>query len=362
MVSVRPFGTLPDGRRVEAITLANAGGLSATILTFGATLQAMLVPDAAGQMADVVLGHAELAPYLDQPQYFGSTVGRYANRIAGGRFRLDGREYQVPPNDGRNALHGGPQGFDQANWQTVDVGDAHVTLSHTSPDGDQGFPGRLDVTATYRLADDNSLSIDYEARCDAPTIVNITNHAYWNLSGEGSGSAMAHRLLIAADHYLPVDAGAIPTGEVRAVAGTAFDFCTPTPIEQRLRDAREAQLRLGRGYDHNWLLRPGSGCRLAARLEDPASGRWLAVHSDQPGLQFYSGNFLDSRSSGKSGRLYRMGDAVALEPQRFPDTPNQPAFGSARLDPGDVYRHRIRLAFGSRPPASPASASGPARS
>jgi aldose 1-epimerase len=208
----------------------------------------------------------------------------------------------------------------------------------------------LTITATWRLTDDNALHIDYEAISDAPTIVNITNHAYWNLAGEGSGSAMAHHLQIMADQYLPVDAGAIPTGELRAVAGTAFDFRDPTPIEARLRDAAEEQLRLGRGYDHNWVLRPGapdpSCCRLAARLADPASGRWLEVHSDQPGLQFYSGNFLDGSSSGKSGRLYRMGDGVSLEPQRFPDAPNQPHFGSARLDPGETYAHRILLRFG----------------
>ena len=351
MIIVRPFGTLPGGGQVEAITLSNPAGMAVTILTWGATLQAVLVPDAAGALADVVLGHADLAPYLAQPQYFGATVGRYANRIAGGRFQLDGRSWQIPLNNGANALHGGPQGFDQANWTVHDVGADSLCLMHVSPAGDQGFPGTLTTTAHWRLADDNVLHIEYQAHCDAPTIVNITNHAYWNLSGEGTGSAMAHRLQILADAFLPVDAGAIPTGEMREVADTAFDFRTPTPIEQRLRDAREPQLRLGRGYDHNWVLRPARGdCRLAARLDDPASGRWLELHSDQPGLQFYSGNFLDGSSSGKSGRLYRMGDAVALEPQLFPDTPNQPAFGSARLDPGALYRHRIKLHFGADRP------------
>lgn len=344
----RPFGTLPDGGLVEAITLGNGSGLSATILTWGATLQSLLAPDAAGHPADVVLGHDDLAPYLAQPQYFGATVGRYANRIAGGHFQLDGVAYQIPVNDGPNALHGGPQGFDRVNWQVHAVDATSLCLGHVSPAGDQGFPGTLAVTARFRLTDDNVLQIEYQARTDAPTIVNITNHAYWNLAGEGSGSAMAHRLQIDADQFLPVDADAIPTGERRAVAGTAFDFRQPTPIEARLRDAAEVQLRSGRGYDHNWVLRPNAGdvCRRVARLEDPASGRWLELHSDQPGLQFYSGNFLDGRSSGKSGRLYRMGDAVALEPQRFPDTPNQPGFGSARLDPGEIYRHRLLLRFG----------------
>ena len=344
------FGTLPDGRIVEAIRLVNGNGMAATILTYGATIQALLVPGRDGVPVDVVLGHATLAPYLAQPQFMGATVGRVANRIAGGRFRLDGIDHEVPPNDGPNALHGGPDGFDKANWTISAIGTdpAFVTLALVSPAGDQGFPGTLRATATYRLAENNELQIDYGAEADQPTVVNITNHAYWNLAGEGSGSAMAHRLQIPADHYLPTDAGAIPTGEIRPVAGTAFDFRRATAIGARVRDAGDRQILFGRGYDHNWVLVPGSGCRLVALLEDPGSGRTLALHSDQPGLQFYSGNFLDGTSVGKSGRLYRMGDAVAIEPQMFPDTPNQPGFGSIRLDPGEHYHHHIILRFGIR--------------
>jgi aldose 1-epimerase len=344
-----PFGVLPDGSVVEAITLANAGGMSATILTYGASLQALMAPDRDGRFADVALGHAALQPYLAQPQYFGSTVGRVANRIAGGCFQLDGTGYHVPLNNGANALHGGPQGFDKANWAVCKTGPtpATVTLAHVSADGDQGFPGTLRATATYRLTDANELHIDYRGETDRPTIVNITCHAYWNLAGEGAGTAMGHRLQIAADHYLPTDATAIPTGEIRPVEGTVFDFRLPTAIDARVREACDRQILIGRGYDHNWVLSgsPHAGLRRVARLEDPSSGRVMELFSDQPGLQFYSGNFLDGSSVGKSGRLYRMGDAVALEPQKFPDTPNQPAFGSVRLDPGEHYRNAMILRF-----------------
>ena len=342
------FGSLPDGDVVEAITLINARGMSATILTYGASLQALLVPDRDGVPGDVVLGHSSLEPYLAQPQYLGATVGRVANRIAGGQFDLDGVTCRVPPNNGPNALHGGPKGFDKVNWSIARIGadPVSVTLSHRSPDGDQGFPGLLLATATYRLTDANELQIEYGAETDRPTVVNISNHAYWNLAGEGTGTAMDHRLQIIAEHYLPTDALAIPTGEIRAVEGTAFDFRRPMAIGARVRDAADQQIRFGRGYDHNWVLVPASGCRRVARLQDPGSGRVMELLSDQPGLQFYSGNFLDGTSVGKSGRLYRMGDAVALEPQLPPDTPNRPAFGSARLAPGTRYRNRITLRFG----------------
>lgn len=345
------FGHLPDGTPVEAITLANAAGMSATVIAHGATLQAMRVPGRDGTIADVTLGHAALAPYLDQPQFFGSSVGRVANRIAGGRFTLDGREYRVPANDGPNALHGGPCGFDKALWQVVETGTdpaPRVTLAHTSPDGDQGFPGTLRVTATYALADDGTLAVTYRAETDRPTLVNLTNHAYWNLAGEGApGGAMDHVLTIPAEHFLPTDTAAIPTGEFARVEGTPFDFRTPQVIGARVRDAGHEQIRVGRGYDHNWVVarersaEPG----LLARLEHPGSGRVLEVLSTEPGVQFYSGNFLDAGSIGKAGQAYRMGDGIALEPQMFPDTPNRPEFGSIRLDPGAVYEHRLSFRF-----------------
>ena len=346
------FGHLPDGRTVEAVTLLNARGLRATVLTYGATLQAMWVPDRNGLFCDVTLGHATLAPYLDQPQYFGSSVGRVANRIAGGRFILDGTGYQVPANNGPNALHGGAAGFDKALWEVVAVTcdpAPQVVLAHASPDGDQGFPGALAVTATYTLEHDGTLAIVYRAETDRPTLVNLTNHAYWNLAGEGAPSgAMDHVLTIPADHFLPTDDTAIPTGEFAPVAGTAFDFRSPTAIGARLRDARHEQIRVGRGYDHNWVVarERSAQLRLLARLEHAGSGRMLEVLSTEPGVQFYSGNFLDGSAVGKAGQAYRMGDGIALEPQMFPDTPNRPEFGSLRLEPGDIYEHHMAFRFG----------------
>jgi aldose 1-epimerase len=342
------FGKLPDGGEAEAISLSNRRGMRVRILTYGASIQSVLVPDREGALADVALGHATLTEYLERPQYLGSTVGRVANRIAGGRFTLEGREYRVPLNDGANSLHGGTRGFDKANWAAARLGDGSVTLRHISPDGDQGYPGTLTGDATYTLDEDNALSVEYLAVTDRPTLVNLTNHAYWNLAGEGSaGGAMGHLLTIPADHYLPTDAGSIPSGELRPVDGTPFDFRRPTLIEAGLRDASEEQIRLGRGYDHNWVVagHPTEEHRLAAQLEDPISGRCMELFSNQPGVQFYSGNFLDGTTIGKSGRLYRMGDAVVLEPQMFPDTPNRREFGSIRLDAGETYRHVIVWRF-----------------
>lgn len=346
------FGHLPDGAPVEAITLVNRKGMSATILSYGATLQSLIVPDREGRMADVTLGHATLAEYLGQPQYFGSSVGRVANRIAGGRFVLDGEAYAVPCNNGPNALHGGPEGFDKALWEVAEVrsvSEPMVRFKLVSPHGDQGFPGELTVAATYTLNDAGALTIDYAATTDRPTIVNLTNHAYWNLAGEGAAiGAMDHMLMIPAAHFLPTDASAIPTGELCPVAGTPFDFRKPTAISARVRDASHEQIRIGTGYDHNWVVaRTRSDMpRLVAQLIHPASGRTLNVLSTEPGVQFYSGNFLDGSSIGKSGQCYRMGDGIALEPQMFPDTPNRPEFGSIRLDAGEAYRHCIVLSFG----------------
>lgn len=345
------FGHLPDGRPVEAVTLVNARGMSATVLAYGATLQSVLVPDREGALADVTLGHASLDQYLDQPQYFGSSVGRVANRIAGGRFVLDGTEYRVPLNNGPNALHGGPGGFDKALWTIAETGadpDPFVRLTHESPDGDQGFPGTLAVSATYTLTDAGELAIAYRARSDRPTLVNLTNHAYWNLAGEGAaGGAMDHVLTIPAEHFLPTDETAIPTGAFAPVEGTPFDFRTPTVIGARVRDGSDAQIRIGKGYDHNWVVarKRSPAPRLLARLAHPGSGRVLEVLSTEPGVQFYSGNFLDGSSIGKAGQCYRMGDGVALEPQMFPDTPNRPAFGSLRLNAGEEYVHALAFRF-----------------
>ncbi len=353
------FGTLADGRPVPAVTLMNGNGVSATVVAYGAMLHSVILPDRDGTPADIALGHGTLQEYLANPQYMGSTVGRFANRIATGRFTLDGRPYTVPVNNGPNSLHGGKAGFDKLLWDVVKVSDgpkASVHLRLVSPDGDQGYPGRMTVDAVYSLDEANHLSIEYRATTDAPTLVNITNHAYWNLSGEGSANgAMGTILTIPADAYLPTDAGAIPTGVVQPVAGTPFDFRSPRAIGERVRDGRDQQIRFGRGYDHNWVLRREVSPReqLVARAEDPVSGRGFELWSTQPGLQFYSGNFLDGTSIGKSGRIYRAGDAFVLEPQIFPDTPNQPAFGSARLAPGQTYRNLMtyRLTTGKPAPA-----------
>jgi aldose 1-epimerase len=343
-----PFGTLPDGEQIEAITLAGLGALRVRILTYGATIQSLLAPDRHGALADVALGHATLAPYLEQPQYIGSTVGRVANRIAGGRFALDGRVYRVPINNGPNSLHGGAEGFDKRNWELVHNDAATAILRLVSPDGDQGYPGALTVTATYAIRGENELSVEYLATTDRTTIVNLSNHAYWNLAGEGAPQgAMQHLLTIPADRYLPTDATAIPTGELRPVAFTPFDFRQPRRIADHLRDAADEQLRFGRGYDHHWVVagEVSNEPRLLARAEDPGSGRVMEVFSNQPGVQFYSGNFLDSTVSGKAGRLYRMGDAIVLEPQMPPDTPNRPGFGSLLLEPGETYRNVIVWRF-----------------
>jgi aldose 1-epimerase len=350
------FGTLPDGRAVPAVTLANGHGVSATVIAYGAALQSLVMPDRDGKKADIVLGYDNLEQYLSQPQYFGATVGRFANRIAKGKFTLDGKAYQVPVNNGVNSLHGGTQGFDKVLWTVTKVSDgatASVTMRYVSKDSDQGYPGTLTVDATYALGEDNRLTITYRATTDAPTIVNISNHTYWNLSGEGStNGAMGERLTIPADSYLPTDATSIPTGEIRSVANTVFDFRTPHVIGDRVRDARDQQVVFARGYDHNWVIgrKVTKDEHLMARVSDPASGRGFELWSNQPGLQFYSGNFLDGTSYGKARRIYREGDAIVLEPQIFPDTPNQPAFGSARLAPGEVYLNTItyRLTSGAR--------------
>ncbi len=350
-VSRHNFGTLPDGSPVEALTLANASGMSATIITLGASVQSVIVPDAHGRLADVALGYPDLAGYVAKPNYFGGTVGRVANRIAKGRFTLDGKTYQLPLSDGPNSLHGGSRGFDKVVWRVLGVSSgrtAKIALRYVSPDGDEGYPGTLTVTATYGLDEKGDLSVDYTATTDKPTVVNISNHTYWNLAGEGSArGALGELLTIPADEYSPTDATAIPTGEYRKVAGTVFDFRRPTVIADRVRDARDTQIRYGRGYDHNWVVsrKAAAAPRLMARVEDPVSGRVMDVLSEQPGIQFYSGNFLDGTIVGKAGKLYREGDAIVLEPQMFPDTPNQPRFGSVRLDPGQTYANHIVFRF-----------------
>lgn len=346
------FGALADGTRIEAVNLSNSRGMSVRIMTLGASIQSLNVPDRHGSTGDVVLGFSTAQEYYDDSHYFGATVGRFANRIAKGQFSLDGRVYNLALNDHGNHLHGGTRGFDKVVWNIDSVSGGPVAtavLSHISADGEEGYPGALRVTAAYSLDDRGSLRLVYRATTDKTTIVNISNHSYFDLSaGMGSGSAMLHRLQIHASRYTPVDAHLIPTGELRSVAGTPFDFRRPTEVGLRVRDAREQQILFGRGYDHNFVL-DGSvdALHIAARVQDPASGRVMEIFTTAPGLQFYSGNFLNATVAGKGGRLYREGDALAFEPQLFPDAPNQPGFPSARLDPGGVYENVIEYRFSS---------------
>jgi aldose 1-epimerase len=352
------FGKMPDGRSVPAVTLTNGRGVSATVIAYGATLQSVVMPDRAGKKADVALGYDNMGDYIDHPQYFGPIVGRFANRIARGRFTLDGKTYQTPVNNGVNSLHGGTVGFDKVLWEVTAVTSgptASVTLRYVSPDGDQGYPGTMTVDATYSLDERNNLTIEYTATTDKTTIVNLSNHAYWNLSGEGSANgAMGHIVTIPAQSYTPTDSGAIPTGEIKSVAGTVFDFRTPRAVGERVRTGRDQQIVWGRGYDHNWVIgrKVTATTHLMARVSEPVSGRGFELWSNQPGLQFYSGNFLDGTTMGKSKHIYREGDAIVMEPQIFPDTPNQPGFGSARLDPGQTYRNVIIYRLTSGQPAT----------
>jgi aldose 1-epimerase len=350
--TAEPFGTAPDGTSVERWTLTN-GEMTVRVLTFGGIVQTLEVPDADGDVQNVVLGFDDLAGYVEHNNpgpYFGALIGRYGNRIAGGTFDLDGVTYQLPLNNAPNTLHGGPQGFDRQVWKATPMGDGDVAalqLELVSPDGDQGFPGTLTTTVTYTLDADSGLAIHYEATTDAPTVVNLTNHTYWNLAGEGSGDVYDQTLRIDASRYTPVDKTLIPTGEVAPVKGTPFDFREPTAIGERIRED-DQQLVFGQGYDHNWALdRADNGARegsdsedaleRAAVLHDPGSGRTLTVSTTEPGLQFYSGNFLDGTLVGTSGHVYRQSDGLALETQHFPDSPNQPAFPSTVLRPGEVY-------------------------
>jgi aldose 1-epimerase len=346
-----PFGTTLDGVAVEVITLKASNGISARVLSYGATLQALSLPDRAGKLADVTLGYDDLAGYIAKPQFFGVTVGRYANRIAGAKFALDGKTYTLAANNGPNALHGGTRGFDKVVWTVTDVKSgptASVTLTYASRDGEEGYPGTLTARVTYSLDDNRTLTTSYEATTDKPTIVNLTNHSIFNLAGvPAARSILDHRLMVNADAYTPVDETLIPTGELRNVAGSPFDFRQSQPIGARIRDASDSQIAIGRGYDHNFVLRGGatSTPKLAARLEDLGSGRVIELYTTEPGVQVYTGNFLDGTTVGKSRVVYRQGDGIALEPQKFPDSPNHPAFPSARLDPGQTYRQTSYYRF-----------------
>jgi len=357
-VTSAPFGTTPDGDSVEVFTLKNSNGLEVRAMTYGAILLSIKTPDKDGNMGDIVLGFDSLGgytspDYIAHLPYFGAVVGRYANRIAGGKFSIDGQSYQLPTNDGPNSLHGGTKGFDQRVWSGTSFQNdtaAGVVLKYTSPDGQEGYPGTLNVQVTYTLTNSNELVVDYGATTDKPTIVNLAQHSYWNLEDDGRSDILSHRLMINADSFTPVDSTLIPTGEIRAVAGTPFDFRTPHEIGERI-NADNEQLHIAGGYDDNWVLNDtpvdsATGLTVAAEVWAPTSGRTLEVLTDQPGLQFYSGNFLDGTITGKNGITYGHRAAFALETQHFPDSPNHPDFPSTVLRPGDQYKTRTVFRFG----------------
>jgi aldose 1-epimerase len=342
MIASEHLGSLPDGRAVPVFTLTGIGGAEVRVAAYGATVLSIRVPDRDGALDDVVLGYDGLDGYLRDRCFMGGVVGRYGNRIRGGRFTLDGREVVLETNDGPNHLHGGPDGFHRRLWAAEPVGDDAVRLGLVSADGDGGYPGRLDVSVTYTLTPRNELVVDYGATTDRATVVNLTQHSYFNLAG--AGTVLDHQLTIDADRYTPVDETLIPTGALDPVEGTAFDFTRPTAVGLRLGDAHP-QLRHGHGYDHNYVLRGGVATRHAARLADPRSGRVLDVLTTEPGLHFYSGNFLAGGPRGRGGRTYAPHDGLCLETQHFPDSPNRPGFPSTVVRPADAYRSRTVFAF-----------------
>jgi aldose 1-epimerase len=341
---MQPFGTTTDGQVVEAYSLTNTNGMEVRIINYGGTITSIRVPDRTGEMANVVLGFDNFADYESKSPYFGCIAGRYANRIANAVFSLDGTRYPLATNEGINSLHGGLKGFDKQVWaarQIERAGTSGVELTYLSPDGEEGYPGSLEVTVAYWLTNDDELRIDYTATTDAPTVLNLTNHSYFNLAGEGTGGIFDNILMLNADRYTPVNADLIPTGELAPVAGTPFDFRAPKVIAPGQRSSHEQIVR-ARGYDHNFVLNredlSDTSLLLAARMYEPKRGRILEVWTTEPGIQFYAGNFLDATLVGASGRLYRQSDGFALETQHFPDSPNQPDFPSTVLRPGDTYQ------------------------
>jgi aldose 1-epimerase len=335
------FGKTPEGEQVDLYTLTNKNGVEATITTYGGAVVSLKVPDVHGTLGDIVLGFDSVDGYVNNKSYFGAIIGRYGNRIGHAQFTLDGKTYTLAKNNGENTLHGGIKGFNKAVWTAKEIpakdGQA-LELTYLSKDGEEGFPGNLNVRVVYTLTDSNELKIEYSATTDKKTVLNLTNHSYFNLAGPGSGDVLAHRLLIEADKFTPVDSGLIPTGELPDVAGTPFDFRKPTAIGARI-DSNDEQIKLGGGYDHNFVLRRkmGDPISLAARVVEPTTGRVLEVWTTEPGVQFYTGNFLDGTARGKGGISYVKRSAFCLETQHFPDSPNQPKFPSTVLKPGERY-------------------------
>ena len=348
----KPFGKTNDGTAVEQYILRNSHGMQATVITYGGVLQSLKVPDKHGKLDDVVLGFDDVQGYQAGTAFFGATIGRFGNRLAGGAFELDGKRFQVPLNDGPNSLHGGAQGFDKQVWKAEPVKDKDsvgVKLSYLSKDGEMGFPGNLKTEVTYRLNDRNELHIDYKATTDKPTVLNLTNHSYFNLAGAGNGDILKHVATLHASHYTPVNATLIPTGELAPVKGTPMDFLKPTPIGQHIKEdhpqLKFAEPKQG-GFDFNWALdTKGDVKQLAAEVHDPASGRRLQLYTSEPGVQFYTSNFLDGSVKGKGGKTYLHWSGFTLETQHYPDAPNQPTFASTRLNPGQTYTQNTVFKF-----------------
>jgi len=337
------FGKLPDGTQIELYTLANGKGMQAKIMTLGATVVSLTAPDKSGKYVDVVLGMDSVDGYVKGVPYFGAVVGRYGNRIAKGQFTLEGKQYKVTVNDGENSLHGGRKGFDKQAWKARETGDG-VEFTYVSKDGEEGYPGTLTAKVQYTVTPNNELRIEYTATTDKPTVVNLTNHSYFNLAGEGD--ILQHQVTLHADRFTPVDKGLIPTGELRAVKGTPFDFTKATPIGSRI-EQKDEQLQFGGGYDHNWVLN-GSGMKKAAEVYEPKTGRVMEVLTEEPGLQFYTGNFLDGTIKGKGGRVYQKRAAFCMETQHYPDSPNKPAFPTTELKPGATYHTVTVYRFSAR--------------
>ena len=342
-----PFGATAGGEAVEVFTLRNAAGMEVRFINYGGIILSLTAPDRNGRFADVTLGYGALEPYFENPGYLGAIIGRYANRIGGARFELDGHEYDLPPNDPPNHLHGGPCGFHKVLWTVAPFqrpGEQGAVLTHVSPDGDQGYPGRLIARVTYTLTDANELAFDFHATTERATPVCLTQHAYFNLAGHDAGSILDHELELSAAAFTPVDAGCIPTGEIRPVAGTPLDFTRATRVGERI-ETPDEQLRNAHGYDHNFVVGEGGALARAALLRDPASGRVLEIRTTEPGIQFYSGNWLAGGPPAKHGRPYGRREGLALETQHFPDSPNKPGFPSVILRPGEELRSRTVYRF-----------------
>lgn len=339
-VAKAAFGKTADGKPVDVYTLTNSSGAECRIITYGGTVVSLKVPDKSGKMGDVVLGYDSVADYEKHTSYFGSLIGRYGNRIAKGKFKIGNEEYTLAKNNGENHLHGGPKGYDKVVWtgrSFVTAAGANLELKYLSKDGEEGYPGDLSITVVYTLTEKNELKIVYSATTDKATVVNLTHHSYFNLAGAGKGTILDHQLMINADAFLPTDSGSIPTGELKKVAGGAFDFRKATAIGARI-DANDQQIEFGKGYDHNWVLhKKGKALTLAATVFEKSTGREMKVLTTEPGLQFYSGNFLDGSIKGKSGQDYPYRSGFCLEAQHYPDSPNQPKFPSTVLKPGQRY-------------------------